>query len=244
MAVFLSQAQFASAGLIARYDFSGDATDSSGNGNDLAVFGATLAADRFGNANSAYKFDGTNDYMAAGFDSSTDNTFTWGFWLQDQSTTPSIRRWLSTNNSNGTPETVIIRENFAAPGGNLELHLGPGQSAEGSYVKGDWNFYTVVSDGSSMEVYIDSVLEAVNPVVSIDPEAGLFVGGYFDGSLTRPEFFDGLIDDIKLYDEALTQQEIEAVYVGVHEPSSIVMLGLGLLGLAKLRRRRGVTPIV
>jgi hypothetical protein len=49
--------------LIASYSFSGNATDESGNGNDGIVYGATLTTDRFGNANSAYEFDGNGQYL-------------------------------------------------------------------------------------------------------------------------------------------------------------------------------------
>ena len=50
-------------GLVAYYPFNGDANDKSGNGNDGTVFGAITTADRFGNENAAYEFDGTNDYI-------------------------------------------------------------------------------------------------------------------------------------------------------------------------------------
>jgi len=48
-------------GLVAWYPFSGNANDESGNGNNGAVNGASLDLDRFGNAQSAYSFDGLND---------------------------------------------------------------------------------------------------------------------------------------------------------------------------------------
>lgn len=53
-----------STGLVARYDFDGNANDLSGYGNDGTVHGATLTVDRFGNANSAYYFDGVDDSIA------------------------------------------------------------------------------------------------------------------------------------------------------------------------------------
>jgi hypothetical protein len=52
--------------LIAYYPFDGNAADMTGNGNNGTVFGAALTADRFGNPNSAYKFDGINDYIDLG----------------------------------------------------------------------------------------------------------------------------------------------------------------------------------
>ena len=50
-------------GLVAYYPFNGKANDESGNGNHGTVNGATLAEDRFGNVDSAYNFDGVNDYI-------------------------------------------------------------------------------------------------------------------------------------------------------------------------------------
>ena len=49
-------------GLVGWWPFNGNANDESGNGNNGAVNGATLSADRFGNANQAYGFDG-NDWI-------------------------------------------------------------------------------------------------------------------------------------------------------------------------------------
>lgn len=48
-------------GLVAYYPFNGNADDESGNGNDGTVNGAILTTDRFGNQNSAYKFDGISN---------------------------------------------------------------------------------------------------------------------------------------------------------------------------------------
>ncbi|MDP1746882.1 MAG: hypothetical protein Q8L90_15005, partial [Bacteroidota bacterium] len=45
--------------LVACYDFSGNANDGTGNGYNGTVVNATLTADRFGNPNSAYNFNGT-----------------------------------------------------------------------------------------------------------------------------------------------------------------------------------------
>jgi hypothetical protein len=51
-------------GLVAYYPFNDNANDESGNGNNGTAMGATLTTDRFGNPNSAFVFDGTNDYIA------------------------------------------------------------------------------------------------------------------------------------------------------------------------------------
>jgi hypothetical protein len=50
-------------GLAAEYLFTGDAADTSGEGRNGVVHGATLVADRFGNPDSAYGFDGVDDFI-------------------------------------------------------------------------------------------------------------------------------------------------------------------------------------
>ena len=52
-------------GLVAYYPFDGNANDASSHGNDGTVIGATLTQDMFGNADSAYYFDGIDDYIRA-----------------------------------------------------------------------------------------------------------------------------------------------------------------------------------
>ena len=53
-------AQIPTSGLVAYYPFNGNANDNSGNGNNGIVTNATLTTDRFGNANSAYNFNGNS----------------------------------------------------------------------------------------------------------------------------------------------------------------------------------------
>jgi hypothetical protein len=62
LGLFLT-AQVPTNGLVAWYPFTGNADDHSGNGFHGTVMGASLTEDRFGNAESAYDFDGLNDYI-------------------------------------------------------------------------------------------------------------------------------------------------------------------------------------
>jgi hypothetical protein len=51
-------------GLIAEYLFNGNADDTSGGGHHGVVQGATLTTDRFENPDSAFHFDGVDDYIS------------------------------------------------------------------------------------------------------------------------------------------------------------------------------------
>ena len=57
-------AQIPADGLLGYWSFSGNANDESGNGHHGTVHSCVLSEDRFGNPNSAYYFDGVDDYIA------------------------------------------------------------------------------------------------------------------------------------------------------------------------------------
>ncbi|MFW9930969.1 MAG: hypothetical protein ACFFD1_16390, partial [Candidatus Thorarchaeota archaeon] len=71
-----------SAGLVAYYPFNGNAKDESGNGNDGVIIGASATKDRFGTRNSAYSFDGVDDYIEVADSRSLNftNSFTISAW--------------------------------------------------------------------------------------------------------------------------------------------------------------------
>jgi hypothetical protein len=51
-------------GLVGYWPFCGNTNDASGNGNNGTISGANLTSDRFGNTNSAYSFNGSNNYIS------------------------------------------------------------------------------------------------------------------------------------------------------------------------------------
>jgi hypothetical protein len=73
-------------GLVAQYDFTGNANDLSGNSNDGTVNGAVLTADRYGNPNSAYLFNGTTDNISvlnnSSLDFQTNNKLSLSYWIK------------------------------------------------------------------------------------------------------------------------------------------------------------------
>jgi murein DD-endopeptidase MepM/ murein hydrolase activator NlpD len=86
-------------GLVAYYPFNGNANDDSGNGNNGTVYGATLTTDRFGYANSAYSFDGIDDYVTV------EET------IDFKLTTWSITGWVKVNNFPNQKTMPIIGKN-------------------------------------------------------------------------------------------------------------------------------------
>ena len=77
-------------GLVGYWPFNGNANDESGNGNNGTVNGATLTTDRFGNANSAYSFDGVDDYIQTNYTGiSGSNSRSFSLWYFTNAFGPS-----------------------------------------------------------------------------------------------------------------------------------------------------------
>jgi len=85
--------------------------------------------------------------------------------------------------------------------------------ASGSVIiDGDWHYIGVVWDRSHRHLYVDGtdVAEDATDILYLSPSNGhLYIGA--DKNLEAGTFFSGLIDDVRIYREALTAEEIAAL---------------------------------
>ncbi|MFC1481987.1 FG-GAP-like repeat-containing protein [Candidatus Neomarinimicrobiota bacterium] len=207
--------------LVAYYPFNGNANDESGNGNDGTVNGATLAMDRFGNANNAYDFDGVDDYI-------TTAAKTWGF-----STEGSISAWIKTTSpgeitvfslGHGSAQDELLLQiegnNKIGIYNHKQIDNYNVRASSTSVNTGDWvHVVGVISGGgspSNLIVYVNGIQETGTTLTvgvptdisdTIPREARL---GWRTGEVGNP--FNGDIDDIRIYNRALSAAEIEALY--------------------------------
>lgn len=251
---------FLSDGLIAYYSFSGSANDDSGNGNDLNVFGAELVADRFGNQDSAYHFDGVDDYMQNSdptglpYENAPRSVTAW-IYSEGETTWPSSSDQLyQTIVSWGAPLTplgVFGIERGGDPSNPYNFDdkifvLDWESNFAGSTIIefNTWYHVAVTFDGSKLEIFVNGVTDGHTEKTysTVDNDFGIRVG------LEPPNdgwhsSFNGYLDEIRIYDKALTAAEVGQIYnyTGqqsiVPEPSTVFLFGSGLLGVLFVLRR-------
>lgn len=214
-------------GLVGWWPFNGNANDESGNGNNGAVNGATLTTDRFGQSNKSYNFNGST-YIDCGTSNSmaVTNGLTLSCWGKTSTQwctgsndcpVPLVGRWTNISNPPpfGTPEYSLVVNNSTITSA-IVITTPPSAyvSAPVNYYENNWHFYTMTYDGNTNKIYVDGVLAAsLNVTGSIQNYANKFVIGAY-GIVTQPITggWVGQLDDIALWNRALTPQEITTLY--------------------------------
>lgn len=224
-------------GLIAYYPFNGNAADESGNGYDLSVQGAAMTSNRFGQSQRAYSFNGASDYMVIPQITKADSlrNFTISVWVNPESIDHnSILSFLSrephicrnymgfdfngveykvwhqiiTSFTPGNCTTSIIRDTISNPS-NKWCHIILTQRYDTS-IPGFYSYqYGQFFNGKKL----------ANAGTSFGPSAACFSQGGVIGASAQStnyslsfDFFKGGIDDIRIYNRVLSEQEILKLY--------------------------------
>lgn len=224
-------------GLVAGYTFSGDANDISGNNLNGTVYGATLSQDRFGNENSAYSFDGVDDYINMGNSSLLDitDTITLSAWVSPGE--QSAGRFII---SKAQPYSNAANYNLITPWDRFNFCYFDGTGNDKLYQTNltfednQWYNITFTYNFSTFEMsaYINGDPvdgswitwanipgnEPVNtsPVVTANPltiGASLvaYTGGSGDNIGDPYAAFEGAIDEVRIYNRILSANEILAL---------------------------------
>ena len=199
-------------GLVAWYPFNGNANDESGNGNHGTVNGATLTADRNGNANSAYSFDGVDDFISCERSSFTNKSFSlWIKILSFQEYVPIIDAFDS--------EFEWLLKNYS-----FDYIEFMGNNSYNEYVSSfqllnsEWTNVIGVTENGTVKLYVNGVIQDQFQNIQINLFDGQFI---FGASLSGgDQYLNGVLDDIAIYNRALTQEEITALYNGTTNNNS------------------------
>jgi hypothetical protein len=236
LAILLTHAAaqpFLTNGLVAYYPFNGNANDASGKGNDGTVNGATLTSDRFGIANSAYSFNGTNNYIGfAGVPTTQVDNWTMTAWVQPASLSQvGIAVALGYDDGSSANGYSFGLLNAVGPGfvpGN-QLYVifdGLGQLFSGFDFTSTNQWYQVVMlrDSGVTKFYVDGALTPNSTTATPYAPSAFRIG-----SENGIRFFNGAIDDVRIYNRALASNEVAQLYAYESPPPSQTFLTNGLV---------------
>jgi hypothetical protein len=197
--------------LVGWWPFNGNANDESGNGNNGTVNGATLTSDRNGKANSAYSFDGINDYVdLTTYPTVGTTSFSVFAWIN---ITPiQKRRQILAYGSNQTGRGVWF---YLGNDGlcHFDLSYTTGTNTVDSISCNQWHFVGVVSNLGEIQLYLDGVKNGKSVKLNVNVSATQ--GKYFGTSISCDNwFYDGKLDDISIWNRALDSSEIYKLYNG------------------------------
>ncbi|GEM_PF-3037333 len=214
MSAGMAAAQVDTTGLVAFYPFSGNAGDSSGHGHHGTVYGATLTADRFGNPNSAYSFDGSTSFILVPYSAELYPTaqLTVSAWVRADT-------WGGYEYSNSIVDCEVpgSRMGYGLRGGDTKagFYMSTGNwqqvfSDPGTIAAGIWYHLAGRYDGGSLKLYVNGEmaesLGCSGPMIPSNRE--LRIGTNNIGL----RWFDGVIDDVRIYGRALSEEEIDSLY--------------------------------
>jgi hypothetical protein len=210
-------------GLVGYYPFNGNADDLSGNGNDGNVFNASLTKDRDANGNSAYLFNGKDSYItfptikihksftvsiilkfdSYPMESGGDYPMFAIVWDMDPRD-----RWNGINYMGNRSGDNGIAFNVLSAGGHQASYYTDHRNNIYYHLTGVYN-----SKKDIAEVYINGVRKGASKMEGDKIEFDGFKIGIRDvNDLMRPAAFNGVIDEVRVYDRALSSEEIYKIF--------------------------------
>lgn len=228
---------FLTNGLVAYYPFNGNANDESGNRRTGTVVNAVLQADRFGRAGQSYQFNGTSSYVTVA--NSTElapvGDFTLSLWMNQKSTNAPqvlVAKALAGDNTSGWHMTTQD-----TPSKMLSFQAAPDFSPTAPNILpppiSNWGHvtFTYVRSSGGWKMYLDGVLKGSGTkVFSLNNAARPLVIGAMEypGPPFR-YFFNGALDDIRIYNRTLDDSEVQALHVAESIPPDQSFLTTGLV---------------
>jgi Concanavalin A-like lectin/glucanases superfamily/Secretion system C-terminal sorting domain len=216
---------FVAESLVASYPFNGAANDATGHGNNGTVNGATLTTDRFGNANSAYYFDGIDDYIEANADNLPTGNSTISLWFKADVGSIAAKPGLLGygGNAGACPGNSLLMSIFnntftsqAHCASNLAQYISL------STPENNWYNWIVTTNGSTIKMYLNGRLVSTattntQPKIVAGKKLNMGVAvssagasDYIDGNIGR---FKGVLDDVKIYDVPLSDSQVFDNYI-------------------------------
>lgn len=215
-------------GLIAYYPFNGNAVDESDNSYNGNVVGPTLSTDRNSKANSAYSFDGSNDYIDLG-PKVGDGIRSISLWFRlDRNIDATLDRNVALVTREGDYNNysefslAFFPSGLGGTGtpGKLRFFYSVNknnyydvQSNSTSWQKDRWyHIVTIIHPTEGMKMYVDNIKQTDTEQyynATENCQLSTYIGSW---GILPNRFFIGKIDDVVFYNRALTDSEINDLF--------------------------------
>lgn len=226
-------------GLVGWWPFSGNAIDSSGTGNNGVVSNAALTFDRFGKANSAYSFNGSNSLIEIQEAASLSVTnLTMSAWVFNRNI-GRTGQIIYKGSTNAAGETFSLTNVNNHPGFALKI----GSTCQPSFgwkggsfrqlaSEGTWEHLVLTYNGTVCRLFKNGALDtsiSIPGLIDICTGGGLRFGyNHTLYSNSTGDSFDGIIDDIGIWNRALTETEIGQLFGASLDCNNVGNLGVNI----------------
>ncbi len=175
---------------------------------------------KLGEGDSSILLDGVDDHINFDAYLGSDPCCTVALWVGNDAVgddTHIIQKWASDHSGQGW----MLRNRVSDTPGQIALMIGSGFNGGGAYYNTDaiippvqWTHVALTFDGDVVNLYLNGALAFTNTVNNDNYSTGDLVTpmviGYRSNNETR--FFTGAIDEVRIYDYALTAEALEALY--------------------------------
>ena len=200
----------ADADLVGYWNFEGDVLDHSGTNNNGTLVGATYSTDVPGVIGPGQSLDFAVDanHVAIAANTSLDSSvFTWSMFLNDRGQ-PGKGYERTTGRTGNAFETAIGTAGLSFYAPSMSWQSTAGLPAN------TWKHVAYVSTGASVSTYVDGVL-VHGPVAGTPTPSGVL---HIGNNLGNNEGFNGLIDDVALWNEPLPVDALQRLAAGDATP--------------------------
>ena len=204
-------------GIVAEYLFNGNADDSSGHGHHGTAFGATPTLNRFNKENSAYRFDGADDYVIiAPPPALSAEALSVSVWVRYDR--QSFRNEWSNcivcqdNGNDSDPSRRIFQ--LSTNRNHIVWHRmldARDPMFKQRLLSSIWYHVVAVCERGEQRLYVDGLhRDSVKHPLSVHAEEPIYIGR--KGTPEPYFFFCGAIDDVRIYNRALLPEDVLALY--------------------------------
>ncbi|MBN65615.1 MAG: hypothetical protein CMA74_04380, partial [Euryarchaeota archaeon] len=181
------------------------------------VEGASTAAGVWGNG---LNFDGVNDYVEIADDDALDFTtaMSVGAWFKSDGITSDqviLSKWYDSGSNDKSYKFYLIN-NGANDKLRIRIQVGSShiQCSTDSNISPDvWNHAIATYDGTNIKIYLNGDLDKTcSGSGTIRTSSSPLIIGNLDG-ISGSEF-DGILDDVSLWNDAITSSDVEKIYWG------------------------------